>query len=98
MANDVTFKRKEYIQHKHQWELCLNIYNGIDTAKALTIKNPNEYTEDFKNRVERATLDNYIERKDNPEIKRLYGTSFGIGQAHSSERIGFQYLLRYAKE
>lgn len=59
---DVTFKRVEYIAHEGQIELCNAIYGGIDTAKDLIIQNPNEYTEDFNNRVKRATLDNYVER------------------------------------
>ena len=38
--------------------------------------------------IELQPLANYRERQENTKIKRLYGTSFGIGQAHYSERLG----------
>lgn len=38
--------------------------------------------------IELQPLTNYRERQKNPEIKRLYGTCFGIGQAAHSEIIG----------
>ncbi len=38
--------------------------------------------------IELQPLANYRERQKNPKAKRLYGTCFGIGQAHCSEKVG----------
>jgi len=38
--------------------------------------------------IELQPIANYRERQENPKTKRLYGPSFGIGQAHSSKRVG----------
>ena len=63
MAQDsVTFKRPEYEAHEHQFTLCNQIYNGIDTAKELILKTPNEQNQDFTARIEKASLNNYVER------------------------------------
>lgn len=38
--------------------------------------------------IQLQPIANYRERQENTKIKRLYGPSFGIGQAQFSERIG----------
>ena len=42
--------------------------------------------------IELQPVTNYRKRQKNPKIKRLYGSSFGIGQAHSSEVLGYVHM------
>jgi len=41
--------------------------------------------------IELQPITNYAARQKDAKVKRLYGTSFGIGQAHSSEKVGDIY-------
>ena len=61
-GDDVSCERREYLDHQHQWQLCRDIYYGIDSAKRHIVKNANEYKEDFNNRLRRSTLNNFVER------------------------------------
>ena len=60
--DDVTFKRPEYEAHENQVTLVNMVYGGIDTARTLIYKTPNENLTDYQNRLAKATLNNFVER------------------------------------
>jgi len=59
---DVTFLHPNYKAHYDQVKFVRTIYDGIDSARTLILKKPNEFDEDFNNRVSNSTLENFIER------------------------------------
>jgi len=62
MPSDVTFIHPSYTAHEKQLRLVDDIYNGIDTARKHIGKLRNEYDDLYTERVEAATLDNFVER------------------------------------
>lgn len=61
-TDGIEFKRPEYLATEDQVILCNLVYNGVDTARSLLEKTPNEQTQDFLIRQKKASLNNYIER------------------------------------
>lgn len=60
--NTVSFEHPEYVLHKNQVKLCMDFYDGIDTARQYLYARPNENDTDFYNRQIKAVLSNYVER------------------------------------
>ena len=58
--NHPNFENEEYQLHKNKLILLDDLYNGIDTAKKHIRKFPREDIEDYKDRIDEATLDNYL--------------------------------------
>jgi len=72
VGNDVTTVNPEYEVYEKKIRLCMDMYDGIDTASKYIIQNPNEYLEDFTNRVERATLNSFVERTITTMVSQVF--------------------------
>jgi hypothetical protein len=62
MSNTPDFKSKEYLEHLDQLSTVSDIFNGVDSAKNHIKKFAREDSLDYQNRLDEATLDNYVFR------------------------------------
>ena len=62
MSNTPDFKSKEYLDHLDQLSTVSDIFNGVDSAKNHIKKFAREDSLDYQNRLDEATLDNYVFR------------------------------------
>lgn len=71
-TNNVDYFHPLYLEHEHQWKLCQDLYNGIDSSLKYLIQSTNENDEDFKVRQRLATLTPMFERVVTAQVGQVF--------------------------